>query len=364
MSTTDNVIKPRPLVLRRDSRADDFPPDAVPTPSETSSVKSSFSQFVERNWARAPPLPGTVRESITGVTDTIMRAAETAGLPATLASLSDTMQRLAVQYNTSRVGKVLVVAPQFDDPDFAVIAKLDDEKVRAILQCCSAEEQDIVAFYHLLKHALDSVNKKRAAQEMVTQKRYLIQNFGSVVFPADMLPSDSEFDLDVLFKSLGYILANEGNKHNFVLAITHDSYYAGRETNRVLAHIGDSAAKMLLGMEALKERRSVFELDSLIQSSQCNEAWARLVDKHSLTQYIRCGANVSVNQKIKATVLEALLGAVYIDSGQHGLYRVNTKIGWLSEFTASTPKSMSIASPRRGSLAPSAGVMPDTPFPQ
>jgi len=335
--------------------SDNIDTRVLPSSASVSSTRSStFSEYVGKVFPKAKGFGEAVTGSIGGMSDVIRTSVGEVGIPQTLQNLSAAIQEMATQYNTSRVGRVLVIGPNFEDVNFSAAAKLNDDTIRSLLNAGELEPEEINMFFHMLKHAQDMVFRKRQSMLEQQSKRDLKSTFGSVVCPVDLFQRDIEQDLTGLFADIGYTLRHESSRVLFIMAITHESVYAGRETNRVLAHYGDSVARMVMAKIAIEDKKSVGDLDALIQLTQCNDAWNRIMVENELNKHVRVDTNMvkNVTLRIASTVFEAILGATHVDGGWDGLMEVNEKLHWIGEFDSSTPKSMPLASPRASVSVP------------
>jgi len=327
----------------------------LPSSASVSSTGSStFSEYVQKAFPAARELGTNAMRNLGGMGEAIRASVGEVGIPQTLQNLSAAIQEMAAQYNTTRVGRVLVIGPNFENVDFSAAAKLNDDTIRALLNAGELEPDNINMFFHMLKRAQDAAFRKHQAIIEQRTKRDLKNQFGTVVCPTDLFQADLGRDLTGLLNALGYKLRDDSSRIYFIMATTHESVYAGRETNRVLAHYGDSVARMVLGRVALNEQRSVGDLDALVQLTQTNDAWNRIMVDNGLNEFVRVDTSMvkTISLRIASTVFEALLGAVYLDGGMDGLLETNEKLHWIGDFESSTPKSMPLGSPRANVSVP------------
>lgn len=110
------------------------------------------------------------------------------------------------------------------------------------------------------------------------------------------------------------------DKRYLIAALTHSSYANehGGEHNERLEFLGDG----LLGfIAAYKLYRGTLEREGKMtvgrQRMVSRGPLARAVDKMGLVRHLRRGKNVAVSEKMKADLFEAILAAIYLDSGEN-----------------------------------------------
>lgn len=103
-------------------------------------------------------------------------------------------------------------------------------------------------------------------------------------------------------------------------ALTHSSYAAenpGYTHNERLEFFGDSVLKFVIS-EYLLERFPTYDEGDLSEIRAVlvsGKTLAEVADKHKLGRYILTGRRVSLKPSILAGAMEAVLGAIYLDSG-------------------------------------------------
>ncbi len=124
-------------------------------------------------------------------------------------------------------------------------------------------------------------------------------------------------ELDKLLNELGVIC---GRMALLEEALTHSSYAAenpGLLHNERLEFFGDSVLKFVVS-EYLLERFPSYDEGNLSEIRAVlvsGKTLAEVAEKHKLGRYILTGRRVSLKPSILAGAMEAVLGAIYLDSG-------------------------------------------------
>jgi ribonuclease-3 len=124
-------------------------------------------------------------------------------------------------------------------------------------------------------------------------------------------------ELDKLLSDLGILC---GRMALMEEALTHSSYAAenpGLTHNERLEFFGDSVLKFVIS-EYLLERFPNYDEGKLSEIRAVlvsGKTLAEVADKHKLGRYILTGRRVSLKPSILAGAMEAVLGAIYLDSG-------------------------------------------------
>ena len=117
-------------------------------------------------------------------------------------------------------------------------------------------------------------------------------------------------DLNSIQARIGY---NFADPKFLIAAFTHSSYVNEHEAtgNERIEFLGDCVLNFLVG-------EYLFGLDRSASEGKLSSRRAALVDKLGLIEYLRVGAGVdkrNFSDKARSDVLEALIGAVYLDGG-------------------------------------------------
>lgn len=124
-------------------------------------------------------------------------------------------------------------------------------------------------------------------------------------------------ELDKLLNDLGILC---GRMALLEEALTHSSYAAENADcshNERLEFFGDSVLKFVIS-EYLLERFPAYnegKLSEIRAVLVSGKTLAEVADKHKLGRYILTGRRVSLKPSILAGAMEAVLGAIYLDSG-------------------------------------------------
>ncbi len=131
------------------------------------------------------------------------------------------------------------------------------------------------------------------------------------------LPPKRLRELDKLLNDFGVLV---GRMSLLEEALTHSSYAAehpGGTHNERLEFFGDSVLKFVVS-EYLLERFPTYDEGKLSEIRAVlvsGKTLAEVADKHKLGKYILTGRRVSLKPSILAGAMEAVLGAIYLDSG-------------------------------------------------
>lgn len=124
-------------------------------------------------------------------------------------------------------------------------------------------------------------------------------------------------ELDKLLGELGVLCGRMGLLEE---ALTHSSYAAenpGYTHNERLEFFGDSVLKFVIS-EYLLERFPGYDEGKLSEIRAVlvsGKTLAEVADRYKLGRYILTGRRVSLKPSILAGAMEAVLGAIYLDSG-------------------------------------------------
>jgi len=131
------------------------------------------------------------------------------------------------------------------------------------------------------------------------------------------IPQKRLRELDKLLSDLGVLC---GRMSLLEEALTHSSYAAenpGITHNERLEFFGDSVLKFVIS-EYLLERFPGYDEGKLSEIRAVlvsGKTLAEVADRHKLGRYIQTGRRVSLKPSILAGAMEAVLGAIYLDSG-------------------------------------------------
>jgi len=217
---------------------------------------------------------------------------------------------------------------QMSDNDFGALhaaAELDDDKLSHILSASNVKTEDIRAYMTLLRVARDGTKRKANAMSV-----HAMQKQAKMSFTPRVAGSELERDLDAnrqrlndIMKLCQFSIDSEGEL-DLLQAVTHDSFYQGRECNRVLAYIGDAAAKLYAAVEMRRLGRAVADISNLVTTAQSNESFRDKGIKIGLAEHLRVAMGVDpTTRNVMATCYEAIIGVVYLHLGAEGLHTVN-----------------------------------------
>jgi len=209
---------------------------------------------------------------------------------------------------------------------------LDDSKIEMLLSASMIDPRDTKRYALLLGTARTSLMRKRDAMTLHEQRKTARLTHSPVVNLEDLRFDElAKSRLRVLYDK--FEISNNpfiDSQYNRVMlmAITHDSYFNGRETNRVLAHMGDSVHKIMTAQYCFGHSRPVSDVSDMVQGTQTDVALAGLAKQHQLGEIVYVGHGVDVNaKKILATVVEAVVGAMYYLQGESPASRLSSAIG-------------------------------------
>jgi len=202
---------------------------------------------------------------------------------------------------------------------------LDDEKIKMLLASSSIETSDIRRYLTLLKVARDGMKKKEIAVRMHEQakaaKVSLIPLVGDDILISD-IPANATRLKEV--KALCRIELNSTYDVLLLRALTHDSFYGGRESNRLLAYIGDAAAKLYASSAMMEVGHSVADVSAHMSSIQSNTHMRDMAVSLDIHTKSRVASGVDCTARsIAATLYEAIIGVVFLADGMDGLHVLN-----------------------------------------
>jgi len=220
--------------------------------------------------------------------------------------------------------KILMVNPVEMPSPLRDAAALDMDKIQLLIEHSELSIADVSKYLTLIKETQRIIERKESALNVIR-----VHASGPVYMDSAIYEYKSVFELCVgvgsnciptallwevrkLERRIGYTFRSPTMA---VMAITHDSVTPGGESNRVLAHIGDNVFKCITGLSIYARDGVVVEVDRVIQQYQNNSAFRDAGLNLGLQEFIRAAKGIDTSTKrIMATVVEALGGAIWIDS--------------------------------------------------
>ncbi|KAH8922828.1 ribonuclease III [Atractiella rhizophila] len=143
--------------------------------------------------------------------------------------------------------------------------------------------------------------------------------------PAPSLTEEQLANVASLEEKIGYIFTE---KHHAAHAMVHPSLTPGG--NMVLAQMGDAVLRVVMTEDRyLRGRRGKGDVENDMSAALSGGNLANLAEDLGLKDLIQLGQgqNAPVGQKAMESFLEAVFGAVYLDTGIDGVRKVMQKIG-------------------------------------
>lgn len=212
-------------------------------------------------------------------------------------------------------------------------ADIDDERLRLMLSVSAVRPHDTDRYLNLLRIARDGLLKKAAAISNQRERKAAKISYQPVANDSDMtLALDGARQLvESMREGLFLDFVSPDADSLLLRAITHESFVAGRETNRVLAHVGDSVARLACGLFAMRTPdMTVSDISDMVQSDQNNAAFREMALKVGLHHWIRAAPGTDVTAKgILSTAFEALIGVAFYDGGMDSVMKLNAVFGFV-----------------------------------
>jgi dsRNA-specific ribonuclease len=220
--------------------------------------------------------------------------------------------------------KVLMVNPVEMPSPLRDAAALDMDKIQVLIEHSELSIADVSKYLTLIKETQRIIERKESALNVIRVHAMGPIYMDSAIYEyksafelcmgegEDCYPTALLWDVRKLEDRIGYTFRSPTLA---VMAITHDLMTPGGESNRVLAHVGDSTFRCITGLSIYARDGVVVEVDRVIQQYQNNVAFRDAGISLGLQEFIRAAKGIDTSTKrIMATVVEALCGAIWIDS--------------------------------------------------
>jgi hypothetical protein len=221
--------------------------------------------------------------------------------------------------------KYIVINPVAGDDQLANAAELDSTKVRQLLETGQVVVSDVSKYLGLILETQRIVTKResamrvsaiRSAQEAVSVPALYAYYRSFVLFKTGDDGKPAASNGLKLVRKLEEILEYKFRSPTLALvAITHSSFTMGADSNRVLAHVGDSVLKWRAAIRVYNNSGVVADVDKIVQQYQSNVALRDAGIEVGLAVVARAADGVDTSTKqVMATMVEAVIGAVAMDS--------------------------------------------------
>jgi len=270
-----------------------------------SSVESGLTDFINRRMRGDVPIMGG--DPLIGVKE-----------------LYDAMRTSIATVIPGRKPQILMVNPVDNPSPLKDAAALEMDKIQLMIEQSKLSVSDLSKYLTLIAETQKILVKREYAKARAQIRASSVPLFLPAIYEyksvfelmvevdGETAPTNLLWDV----RKLERILRYEFKSPTFAaMALTHDSMTPGGESNRVLAHIGDSILRVIAGMKIYTQDGVVSEVHRIIEQYQNNEALRSAGLSLGLADLVRAKPGVDVTSKhVMATVVEAICGAVWLDS--------------------------------------------------
>jgi hypothetical protein len=155
---------------------------------------------------------------------------------------------------------------------------------------------------------------KRKKQENMQLRNIKKKNkaLGQLFVSPEELLELRAYDMTKFYEKLNYTPPEDVDDIEIRLAITHTSKFAGRQTNELLALLGDVQLKLEVIKRNYKNPILVQTISDFLQSKQSNKFMSSEVEGKGLLPFVKLGNGTTViGTHHRATVYEALFAAIH-----------------------------------------------------